>query len=240
MKLIWANLCCAFLLFAQPFDIYTEELSPYNFTKEEKVQGISVEILIEMFARTGETIDPSTIQCVPWSRGLARVKTGKRSILFSTARLPEREAFFHWVGPIDVMQVGLVSKKSRAPLSSLEAIDTELIGTMVNTATETLLLNQGAKERNIDRFLNLDAQVKKLENDRVDFIAFSVPALFYEISAQGLDVNAYALAYPLSKVSLYFAFSLDTPKETIDALNASLKTMHEDGTVEAIKARYGQ
>jgi polar amino acid transport system substrate-binding protein len=220
--------------------MYTEELSPYNFTKDERLQGISVEILVEMFARTGEKIDTATIQCVPWSRGLARVKTGNRSILFSTARLPERESFFRWVGPIDVMQVGLVGKKTQPPLSSLEEINTELIGTMVSTATETLLLKKGVKEHNIDRFLNLDTQVKKLENGRVDFIAFSVPALFYEIVAQGLDIEKYTLAYPLSNVSLYFAFSLDTPTETISILNASLESMRKDGTIDAIKTRYGQ
>jgi polar amino acid transport system substrate-binding protein len=54
----------------------------------------------------------SAIEFLPWTEGYQRAQKEKNTVLFSTARLPEREKLFKWVGPIRPVKGVLISKSN--------------------------------------------------------------------------------------------------------------------------------
>ena len=85
--------------------LLTENFPPYNmakngknFAQNENLEGIAVDILRETFNRAG--ISYSMTLRFPWERiyNLALENPGYG--VFVTARIPEREALFKWVGPL--------------------------------------------------------------------------------------------------------------------------------------------
>ena len=85
--------------------LLTENFPPYNmaeggknFARDDKISGIAVELVREMFKRAG--VNYSLTLRFPWERiyKMALEKPGYG--VFVTARLPEREKDFKWVGPL--------------------------------------------------------------------------------------------------------------------------------------------
>ena len=48
----------------------------------------------------GKKVSSEEIQLVPWTEGYQAALKGNNTVLFTTARTPEREQAFKWVGPI--------------------------------------------------------------------------------------------------------------------------------------------
>ena len=48
----------------------------------------------------GTPVSPAQVHLVPWNEGYQAALTGNNTVIFSTARLPERESSFKWAGPI--------------------------------------------------------------------------------------------------------------------------------------------
>ncbi|MBS0338624.1 MAG: transporter substrate-binding domain-containing protein [Proteobacteria bacterium] len=82
---------------ARALTLLTEENPPLNFTREGKLAGVSVEVVREMARRAELAAD---IRVAPWSEAFRRAQAEPEVCVFSTARLPARNAMFQWVGPI--------------------------------------------------------------------------------------------------------------------------------------------
>lgn len=106
--------------------LLTENFPPYNmakngknFAQDQNLEGIAVDVLRATFARAG--IPYSMTLRFPWERiyNLALEKPGFG--VFVTARVPEREALFKWVGPIGPDDWVLLARAdSPISLTSLE------------------------------------------------------------------------------------------------------------------------
>ncbi|HXA48060.1 MAG TPA: ABC transporter substrate-binding protein, partial [Burkholderiaceae bacterium] len=75
----------------------TEENAPFNFQDRQGIGGISTEIVKEMGRRAGV---PMAIHWTSWVRAYQGAIKNPNTCVYSTVRLPEREALFKWVGPI--------------------------------------------------------------------------------------------------------------------------------------------
>jgi len=86
------------VLLTENFPPYNVSINGKNFAQEDHIDGIAVDIIREMFKRAG--IQYNMTLRFPWDRiyKLALEKPGYG--VFVTARLPEREQLFKWVGPI--------------------------------------------------------------------------------------------------------------------------------------------
>lgn len=79
----------------------TEELPPYNYRdRDGLVTGLSVDLLQRMVDRSKLSLDSKGVQLLPWARAYQMALHQPNTVIFSIVRLPEREALFHWVGPI--------------------------------------------------------------------------------------------------------------------------------------------
>lgn len=214
------------LLQAETFKVYTEQLPPYNFLENGKVVGSSTELLRDLLEKSGHKVYQDKINLVPWSRGYHEAQNTENTILYSVARTLERENLFKWVGPINKLTVGLIAKKSLMAKNLTPACLTNYtIGVMHDTAAESMLLNLGIKITDLERFSNPQAQLKKLNDGRIDMVAFGVEGLYFMIKDAGFNPADYETVYVLKEADLYFAFHKDTDDKIIEQLNQILKTI---------------
>jgi polar amino acid transport system substrate-binding protein len=151
--------------FGAEFQIFTEELPPFNYTENGKVTGFSTEIVLEICKRVGH---PQTVRVVPWARGYSSILNKDGHILFSMTRTPKRETLFKWIGPIYEPTIVFFAKTgSTLAINSLDdAKKVQRIGTYLKDAEETLLVDAG--------FVNLVSvgddflSPKKLIRGRID------------------------------------------------------------------------
>ena len=227
MKIILWIAVMVVSLQAQMFNIYTEHLPPFNYIENDKVVGTSTVLLEEMFKKSGHSIAQNKVNLTSWARGYHEALNTPNTVIYSTARTPERENLFKWVGPINKLTIGLIAKKSaniviRNPAACL---NNYTIAVMHETAGETLLLNAGLKPENMERFSNATSQIKKLHGGRVDMMAFGLEAMYSLLKNEGINPLEYETVYVLKESDLYFAFHKDTDDAIIKSFNDILKTI---------------
>ncbi|VVB69672.1 Bacterial extracellular solute-binding proteins, family 3 [uncultured archaeon] len=98
---------------AKDLTYITHQFQPFNFQKDGELQGASVDLLEMAWDRMGERLNRSIIEFLPWTEGYQRTLNEKNTVLFATARLPEREQLFKWAGPIGSDTKVLLAKKDR-------------------------------------------------------------------------------------------------------------------------------
>ncbi len=208
------------------WNIMTEELPPYNFSRENLVYGISADILLAIKEKNGISVERSSLQMMPWPRAYLMAQETPSSILFSTARTPQRENLFKWVGPITDIAIGLVAPKSKnIKLQSIEDAEKYRIGTILNGAPEQLVREAGVGEDCLERAVSPEANFQKLHLGRIDLFAFNLTTTKYLMIRLGIDPDLYEPVYILKQADLYYAFHRDTDDQLIDALNRTLQEM---------------
>jgi len=155
----------------EPSRLMTEEFAPYQYYKDvddkETLTGISIEIVSAIQERLG---DENEIKVLPWSRGLKLLQKHPNSALFSTARTPDREDKYKWVGPLSELQMVFFRRKgSGVGFSSMdEARAIGRIGVTKNVATHEILSNMGFENLDVLQSGADEKNIARLLKDRID------------------------------------------------------------------------
>ena len=171
--LIVCGLFFSTTLFAQSIDdlvFITEDYAPLNFSKDGKVQGISVDVLVEILKVAGSKKTRKDISLQPWARGYKQALNKKNTALFAMSRTEAREELFQWVGPIIPSSIVLVAKKSRGiKIDSVKEITQySEIGVVRDDIGEQMLLELGVPKKNLYQTNSGINTAKMLQKDRVD------------------------------------------------------------------------
>jgi len=226
-------------LMGQDIEFLTEENAPFNFSENGEIKGISVDILTEIIKGTNIPYKLENIKILPWARAYDMVQKNQQTILFSMGRTDEREKLFKWVGPIYTLKIGVIAKKTKkVVIGSSSDLNKYIIGTVRDGAPEQLIVKAGANIEKLDRGTALDLNIKKLMSDRIDCLAFNVPAAFYNISKMGGNSSDYEVVYVLKETGLYYGANLSTSDAQIQALQKSLDNAIKNGTVKKITEKY--
>jgi polar amino acid transport system substrate-binding protein len=219
--------------------LMTENLPPYNmavdgknFAQESNIEGIASEVVRETFKRAG--IGYSMTLRFPWERiyKLALEKPGYG--VFSTARLPEREKLFKWVGPVGSYDwIMLAKADSPIQLTSLEQAKAYRIGAYKGDAVGERLLAQGL---NPILLLRDQDNAKKLVNGQIDLWAAGDPTGPYLARLEGVTGLKTVLRF--HHAELYLALNKATPDDVVNRLQTALDQLRAEGRVEKILARY--
>jgi polar amino acid transport system substrate-binding protein len=219
----------------QQLTIISENNPPFNFVKNGKLTGSSMEIVREMMRRMNRT---EKIQILTWARGYNLALTQPDVVLFSTARTGQREDLFHWVGPLYRVRFGFYARKgSGLRLASLEdAKKVGAIATYKNDVREQLLKARGFT--NLDSSKSPASNLKKLMSGRVDLWLFSnlgVPRVANQI---GVDPNQLELVLPFKDYYAYIAISKGTSQAVVKKWQDVLVEMKRDGMFEKISRQW--
>jgi ABC-type amino acid transport substrate-binding protein len=220
--------------------LITEEFAPLNFEADGKLQGISVDVMVEMLKLAGSKKLREDIKLQPWARGYKTVQEEKNTVLFAMTRTPERENLFKWVGPIMPSNVVLIAKKDKGiKINSVEDIKKyQTIGVVREDVGEQMLLQVGVPEQFIHRTNNPQSAVQMLQHDRIEMWAYGRISAFWYLKQFGSNPNDYEEVYTLKNSDQYFAFHKDTDDQVIAQLQKAFEDLKASGRLQEIINQY--
>jgi polar amino acid transport system substrate-binding protein len=237
-----AGTCAAMAEPGAPIRVVTEELPPYNMTKDGKVTGMSTEVVQAVLKDAGLQ---APIQSMPWARAYDIALNTENVLIYSITRTPQREKLFKWVGVIAPTQWYLYARSGRQlAIDSIEDARAYQTATVKEDAGEQYLIAKGfVVGKNLQSSNKYEFNYEKLKLGRVDFwIANEMNATYLVRQAGDDPAQVLMRALPLPDLSqdegLSMAFSLKTPDALVDRLRKSLETVRRNGTYEAIRRRW--
>jgi polar amino acid transport system substrate-binding protein len=221
---------------------YTENLPPLNYAGPAGAGGFSVELLRLMAGEAGLSLD---VQVQPWIRALRSAGEANNTVLFSLARLPEREPLYQWVGPISERRIVIYRLKRRSEIrfNSLEQLN-DLhglrIGAVRESAAAKRLLALGlAPEVDIEWALDDASNLRKLLAGRMDLLVMLDWAAAWHLRQHKLPFASLTeLAALDTSVSYWFGLHPHGDPAVRQRLQAALDKLKRDGRYAKLRMRY--
>jgi len=224
---------------ATALQVVTEDYPPFSLVQPDgQVTGFSVELVRLLLARAELAAEP---QVMPWARAFAQAQGRPDVLIFSMARLPEREALFEWVIPLTKTDLCLFSWQGRVrPLASLEAARGRQIATVNGDAGERILVEHGfVVGQELQSSAHYSLNLEKLKAGRVDLWIANRAVVQHLAHQAGYDSQRdLTQAYCLPPYPLYLAASLHTSPALMARLRAAFVTLQQDGTLAELQRRW--
>ncbi|WP_372875435.1 substrate-binding periplasmic protein [Pseudomonas sp.] len=211
------------ILLTENFPPFNMAANNKNFARDQNIQGLSADIVREMFKRAG--IGYSLTLRFPWARIYKQTLETPNHGLFSTSLSEARRPLFKWVGPIAQYESVLVGLEGSAPrLDNLEQAKAYRIGAYRSAAVSQYLERLGFTPLNA---LRDQANLRKLQRGQIDLWATSDPVWRVYAKEQGVSGLSAVLSFETSQ--LYLALNKDIPDEVVERLQAALEQMRSEG-----------
>lgn len=215
--------------------LYAEDYPPFSWADKVsgKATGLSADIVNELMARAG--VPSTAAQIAPWARAMVLTATTPNSCLYTTARVPEREEHFQWIGPIGHNEWVLFARRQdHIVLHSVDDARPYRIGTFLGDASVTFL-----KERKLQVYATPTDRLNpgKLQMQRIEL--WSVGRLPGTYLLRELGISDVEPVLTFAQADMYLACQRDMDRDEVTHLNEVLRAMYRDGTVRRIYAKYG-
>jgi polar amino acid transport system substrate-binding protein len=225
---------------AAPLTVLLEQVPPISYVDAKgRPAGYAVELMEELLKRSDFN---HQTEFNSWAHIYRTAVKQPKTLVVSMARLPEREASFHWIGPTTARRVYLYSLKSRPEIHAptIEAAKAYKIAVVREDAAERALLSHGFElDKQLDRSPDHAAMLRKLFVQRDELVAANSIVLAATMETLGQDPKILVAQAKLSEVSLYMGLSKGPGSHAINLkLQAAWDSMRKDGTVAAIAARH--
>lgn len=224
---------------------YTEQLPPYNYVENGTLNGVSVDLLEAITGKMGKKVTREEVHVVPWTEGYQAALTRNGTVLFSTARTPEREQSFKWAGPIYTDREVLFARRDRGiTVESPEDLKGYRIGVIADDIAIQQLLDIGVNQDQIVPESNVSAIITGLENGRIDLWACPEAAGRYFTEQMTGNYYSYTVVYQLQTWDIYYAFSKDVPDSVVQSFQQALDALKQEkdaagiSTYERVLGRY--
>lgn len=220
------------VLLTENFPPYNMAINGKNFAQEDNIDGIAVDIVREMYKRAG--IKYSMTLRFPWERIYKLALEKPDYGVFVTARLPEREGAFKWVGPIGPDDWVLLARgDSPIALKSLDEAKKYRVGAYKGDAMAEYLAEHGFEPA---LALRDQENAGKLQKGEIDLWASGDPAGRY--LAKQVGVSGLKTVLRFNSDQLYLALNKETPDEVVQKLQAALDKMRAEGFVDDVLNSY--
>ncbi|MEM5527841.1 transporter substrate-binding domain-containing protein [Gammaproteobacteria bacterium AS21] len=234
---LFFSLLIANPLKAEPIRILTEHFPPYNFEVDNQAQGLATEVVQAVLQQLKLDVD---IEFYPWARAYELAQTEKNILIYSIARIPERENLFQWVGTIASYKTSLYKLKANKEIkvNTLEQAKQYEIGLSLNDVIVTYLQrHQFPSLKTLSTGL---LNIRMLANDRIDLIAYDEASFSYALQEEGVEDALFEKVYTLDELSdqLYMAFSPRSDKALVKAFADALQVIKANGSYEQIQKKY--
>lgn len=223
---------------AQKLTIFVDEWPPYNFEKNGKIVGISTE-LIEM-ALTNADIQYDIV-LYPFKRALITVQRTPNTMLYTVARIPQREDMFAWIGPLHPREVYLykLQKRTDIQINNVEDIKKYHTGVLSGGSIEQFFIANGFHKENYDLVNRSEQLLKMLFAERVDLIPGDPLDLAYQIKMLGYKYTEIETACFLAEEGGYYMIAnKDTSADILIKIQKSLEEVLATGVRDQIIRKY--
>ncbi|MCL9781334.1 transporter substrate-binding domain-containing protein [Vibrio sp. S4M6] len=207
----------------------TEEYPPYNYTFDNELTGIAVDLLLRASEISGDVIPLSGISVLPWSEGYRAALVGDDTVVFSTTRTKLREHLFQWVGPISKTRiVVLAHRESGISINSVQDLMNHSIGVIRDDVGEQLLLELGVPRESMQERSGAQALARSLKKKRIDLWAYEENVARWWFDKSGYNQKDFEVVYLLKESELYYAFNKNIDLVLINKLQRALNIIKEN------------
>jgi polar amino acid transport system substrate-binding protein len=210
--------------------VTVEDNFPYNFKKENRIQGLGFDVAEMLAGRVGYKL---VVEIVPWSRALMTAQNEASVLLFSVVRIPEREKNYHWIGPIVISETWLYKLASRKDIIIKKREDARayLVGNVANNSAIPIQESLGIK---IDIAPSDLSNCRKLRHGRVDLVPVDPRGIAAFVAACELTMAQIEKTVLLTDGELYLALGKNTKTETVSQFMQEFALMVKDKSLENI------
>ncbi|WCE07744.1 substrate-binding periplasmic protein [Pseudomonas sp. JBR1] len=220
------------VLLTENFPPFNMAVDDKNFARDEAIDGISTDLVREMFKRAG--IDYSLSLRFPWDRLYNLTLESPNYGLFSVSRTEARGPLFKWVGPLGkTRKVLMALPGSTIRVPDLAAAAKLRVGAYKNSAVSQMLKDKGVVASEV---LRDQENIARLQKNEIDVWATTDVVGRYLAKQQGVSNLQTLLSFQES--DLYLALNKDTPDEVVNRLQQALDAMRQEGVVDSITRNY--
>jgi polar amino acid transport system substrate-binding protein len=212
--------------------LVTENTPPTNMIENGKMIGPNTDKVRELMLRAKVDF---TLTTLPWKRAYLMATQTVDTCIYPATRTAEREALFHWIGPVNTVEWLLYAAADRPlRLENIEQARPYLIGTYLGDARDEFFRSRGFQvESVVDDLLN----PKKLLVHRIDLWAASRTKGKLLLQQNGWSEKIVPVL-SFNTVDLYLACNINTAPELAKRLNGLFGEIKADGTFKAIEKQY--
>lgn len=107
-------------------------------------------------------------------------------------------------------------------INSIKDLKEYRIGCILDGAPEQLILDAGVDEKQLEKLVDPELNIRKLQAGRIDLFAFNATTTRYLMIKLGINPDDYEVVFSLKGARLYFAFNVKTDDLLIEAMNREL------------------
>lgn len=227
---------------AAALTLVTEDLPPLNFQDGDKVSGIATEIVLATLQQANLKATP---RVYPWARAISMAEQQQNVLIYSIARIPEREARFQWIGPLFPFSESIYQLKRRTDiqLTTLEQAKQYQTGVIRGYAVHEMLKRDGFID-NVHLQLAKDQEqnLRKLFAGKIDLLVGSELDLRWRLQ-HNPELGRYedlscALYLEKSFTHVYMAFGLKTRPEMVETVRHAFEQIRANGTLDQILGKH--
>ncbi|MBQ4811279.1 transporter substrate-binding domain-containing protein [Pseudoalteromonas luteoviolacea] len=190
------------------------------------IQGSAVELVKKLLAKANHNVP---IEVYPWARAYKLALNEPNTMIFSMARIKEREHLFHWVGPISKLKghIWALKSSSHIEINALDDAKRFSIAVIREDSTHHFLRYIGFNdEPNLYLTTAFKQNVQMLLLKRVDLVIGTQSMLEEQMHNLGLDIKKLKKVYTFNPddFQLYIAFNKDT---LLDLVNKYQRILEE-------------
>lgn len=247
MKFLLAALLCVLAMHvdACTLRMAPEQWPPYIYRSGGHLTGIDYELISAIMRQAGCTLKEE--EEVPPARRQLMFQQGRIDLLLAAFDTPERRSFARFSLPYRNETIGLFALSHKQPryrhITSFNALAdlgssvlTPRVG-FYGTDYERALPKLDAHGQR-STFSNFEQGIKMLKAGRADLIMGDVLALRH--AARNLDVQIEALPFVPYHAPVHMMLNTaSTTVEQLARINQAITQLEQNGTLRAIRARYG-
>ena len=218
VALITAIGSCSLPLHAMPLTINTEEYPPFNYSDDQgQIIGSATRLLRDALRQADIE---ANFRLLPWARAYTEARLRENHCVYSTTRTREREALFHWVGPLVVNEWAAFSLAERGlNVDSLSGLNAWRVGSFREDAIGDYVADSGI---NVLLAPSERENIARLKAGLLDVIVTGKAT--GEFMAYEQDI-ALAHLFTFYRAPLYLACHLNVSKALLERLQAQLDAL---------------
>ena len=223
-------LCCAQ---TPALTLTTEEFPPLNFSTDggQAISGSATDLMREILRRTGI---PGTFVMLSWRSAYKMALEDKDTCVFATARTEEREKLFQWVGPLATGQwIFCTTPNREIVVHQIDDLRPYMIGSYQSDVRAAYLKEHGF---HLDEAMSEEQNLKKLAAGKIDLWLATDNSANWLSKKHGIALKP---VHTLRSSTSYAACNRGISPLQIERMNAALRNMFADGTVERLLKPYG-
>lgn len=200
--------------------VVTEPMPVFQQMENGQIAGSNT-VLVRKILSTAQL--QAEFQMYPWARAYSLALHQPDVLIYGMARTKEREALFHWIGPIASFQLGFVRLKANKKAAVQQITDAKSLTIAVQRQDSSydFLVSQGFVEgKQLVVVADAEQSWLLLANGKVDLIVENPVLLPALARTTALMQDAVELVYAIPQLELkaYLAASKTTRKDKLDKL----------------------